>query len=428
MDLKNKKVLVLGAGISGCSTAWLLKRLGADVTLVEKEEKCGGIGKTHFLDGSRYELGPHVFHAKEKHTIAFYEKYGARPIEFYAKMSADDTLETLIDFPYSVDTIFQLPREIGRAVVKELFEIEKREIDHSSLETYLQSVVGKTLYENFNLGYSKKFWGKHPKDIPANAAASWIGLRTTDKRVFLEWQGYPKGDYNEFMEWVKKDIPMIQANVNGLKKNGSKILGIQTDEELLTSDLYVSTLPLKSCFPEMSEDLNYVGNILVAMKLKDGPILPHGIGSVYFPNKYGFKRLTEYPAMSDPSYPNLENGTLISFEYNVYPWEKNQLNEKDYIEETTIACKELCNQEPLSTRFHYHRDIYPLRNPEQMGKYSKIQEQVAKYENFFMTGRFGNFKYVNMNDCIEMSFDLVSELTGKNIDQICKEVDLHLEK
>ena len=31
-------------------------------------------------------------------------------------MSADDTLETLIDFPYSVDTIFQLPREIGRAV------------------------------------------------------------------------------------------------------------------------------------------------------------------------------------------------------------------------------------------------------------------------------------------------------------------------
>ena len=44
-----------------------------------------------------------------------------------------------------------------------------------------------------------------------------------------------------------------------------------------------------------------------------------------------------------------------------------------------------------------------------------------------MTGRFGNFQYVNMNNCIEMSFDLVSELTGKNIDQICKEVDLQLD-
>ena len=47
MNIKNKKVLILGAGISGCSIAWILKRLGADVTLVEKEEECGGIGKTY---------------------------------------------------------------------------------------------------------------------------------------------------------------------------------------------------------------------------------------------------------------------------------------------------------------------------------------------------------------------------------------------
>lgn len=85
MDLTNKKVLVLGAGISGCSTAWLLKRLGADVTLVEKEEKCGGIGKTHFLDGSPYELGPHVFHAKEKHTIAFYKNMALDLLNFMPK-------------------------------------------------------------------------------------------------------------------------------------------------------------------------------------------------------------------------------------------------------------------------------------------------------------------------------------------------------
>ncbi len=426
MNLKNKKVLVLGAGISGCSAAWLLKRLGADVTLVEKEGHCGGIGKTHMLDGSRYEFGPHILHAKEKHTIAFYEKYGVRHIEYYAKMSADDTLEKLIDFPYSVDTIFQLPREIGRLVVQELFESEKKEIDHSNLETYLQSVLGKTLYERYNLGYSKKFWGKDPKDIPANGAANWISLRTNDKRLFLEWQAYPKGDFNEFMEWVRKDIPIIKANVKGIKKNGSNIIGIQTDDGILESDLYVSTIPLKSCFPEMEVDLDYIGNILVAIKLKEGPILPNGIGGVYFPNKYGFKRLCEYPAMTDAAYPNLENGTLIGFEYNVFPWDKNPVDEKHYIDEAILACKELCGQDPISTRFHYHRDVYPLRNEAQMGKYSKIQKLVDEYKNFYLTGRFGNFRYVNMNDCIEMSFDLVSELTGKSIDQICKEVDLQL--
>ena len=225
MNFENRKVLVLGAGISGCSMAWILKRLGADVTLVEKEEKCGGIGKTHELEGIPYEFGPHMFHAKEEHTIRFYEKYGVRPIEYYAKMSADDSLEQLIDFPYSVDTVFQLPRDIGRSVIAELFERQGADIDHTNLETYLQSVVGKTLYKHFNLGYSKKFWGRDPKDIPASGAATWISLRTTDKRLFTEWQGYPKGGYNQFMEWVKKDIPMIKANVKGISKKGSKIEG-----------------------------------------------------------------------------------------------------------------------------------------------------------------------------------------------------------
>ena len=71
MDLTNKRVLVLGGGISGCSTAWILKRLGVDVSIVEMEEECGGIGRTHYLEGNKYEIGPHILHAKEDHTINF---------------------------------------------------------------------------------------------------------------------------------------------------------------------------------------------------------------------------------------------------------------------------------------------------------------------------------------------------------------------
>ena len=59
-----------------------------------------------------------------------------------------------------------------------------------------------------------------------------------------------------------------------------------------------------------------------------------------------------------------------------------------------------------------------------MKKYSKIEENVSQYDNFFLTGRFGNFRYVNMNDCIEMSFDLISELSGKEIQDIATEVGL----
>ena len=424
MDVENKKVFVLGGGISGCSAAWILEKLGANVSIVEMENECGGIGKTHYLDGKKYEIGPHILHAKQDHIINFYKKYGARPVEYYAKMCSGDTLQNLIDFPYSVDSIFQLPRELGRKVVKELFESRSNEIDQSNLETYLKSVVGETLYKEFNAGYSRKFWGKNPKDVPANGAASWINLRSEDKRLFSEWQAYPVGDFNSFMNWVKQDIPIINAEVIGLEKGKSTIKSIKTSQGSLTADLYISTIPLKSCFSEMQEDLSYVGNVLVAVTLEKGPVFPEGVGGIYFPNdKYQFKRVCEYPCMTDDSYPKLPNGTLLGFEYNVFPW-KEDLPRDFYIEEVFDACIDLTMQKPMSYKYHYYRDVYPIRDDQQMRVLSEIQKQARTYKNFFLTGRFGNFRYVNMNDCIAMSFDVIQEITGSSLEALIERVDL----
>ena len=424
MNINGKKVLVLGGGISGCSIAWILKKLGANVTIVEKDDDCGGIGRTFNLDGCDYEIGPHILHASQRHTINFYKKYGVRSLEYLSKMSADDTMNSLIDFPYSVDTVFQLPPKLGRRVVQDLYEIGRKKIDHTNLETYLRSVVGDALYENFNLGYSKKFWGRDPKNIPSNGAAKWINFRTSDKRLFMEWQGYPEGGFNSFMDWVRKDIPIINTNVESVIKDDSNISGIRTNQGVLESDLYISTIPLKECFPEMPNDLTYIGNVLVALRLKNGPVFPEGIGGVYFPNKYNFKRVCEYPAMTDENYPNLNNGTLVGFEYNVFPWKGGYINDTYYLSEALSACNDLFNQEAVLSRIHYYRDVYPLRNKEQMKKFNHIKKEVESYNNFFLSGRFGNFKYVNMNDCIEMSFDLVSEIVGKTVDEIVFEVGL----
>ena len=59
-----------------------------------------------------------------------------------------------------------------------------------------------------------------------------------------------------------------------------------------------------------------------------------------------------------------------------------------------------------------------------MEVFSKIQTEVSSYNNFFLTGRFGNFRYVNMNDCIEMSFDLIGDLTGAPLEETLAKVNL----
>ncbi|MCH6573991.1 MAG: protoporphyrinogen oxidase [Bacteroidetes bacterium] len=54
----NKKVIVLGAGISGLTTAYLLNKNGYDVTVLEKNDKVGGSIETVIENGLLFDRGP----------------------------------------------------------------------------------------------------------------------------------------------------------------------------------------------------------------------------------------------------------------------------------------------------------------------------------------------------------------------------------
>jgi oxygen-dependent protoporphyrinogen oxidase len=53
-----KKIIVLGAGISGLSTAYLLKKEGYDVTVLEKKNEAGGSMESVFENGYLFDRGP----------------------------------------------------------------------------------------------------------------------------------------------------------------------------------------------------------------------------------------------------------------------------------------------------------------------------------------------------------------------------------
>ncbi len=54
----NKKIAILGAGISGLTTAWWLNKEGYDVTVLEKKETVGGSMISLSQDGYMIDLGP----------------------------------------------------------------------------------------------------------------------------------------------------------------------------------------------------------------------------------------------------------------------------------------------------------------------------------------------------------------------------------
>lgn len=54
----NKKIVILGAGISGLAAAYLLKQKGYDVVVLEKKKEVGGSIETHFENGYLFDRGP----------------------------------------------------------------------------------------------------------------------------------------------------------------------------------------------------------------------------------------------------------------------------------------------------------------------------------------------------------------------------------
>jgi oxygen-dependent protoporphyrinogen oxidase len=56
--LHRREVIVVGAGISGLTTAWRLRRAGMDVLLLEADAEVGGCMRTERRDGFLLEKGP----------------------------------------------------------------------------------------------------------------------------------------------------------------------------------------------------------------------------------------------------------------------------------------------------------------------------------------------------------------------------------
>lgn len=58
--MQNRGIVIIGAGLTGLSTAHNLKKKGHDVVIVEKESRIGGQIRTYQEDGFVYESGPNT--------------------------------------------------------------------------------------------------------------------------------------------------------------------------------------------------------------------------------------------------------------------------------------------------------------------------------------------------------------------------------
>ncbi len=71
----------------------------------------------------------------------------------------------------------------------------------ANMEEYCCSVIGPTLYRLFIEGYTLKQWGRHPRELPADAVKRLPVRLTFDDNYFNDrYQGIPVGGYTAIIE------------------------------------------------------------------------------------------------------------------------------------------------------------------------------------------------------------------------------------
>ena len=89
-----KKIIVVGAGISGLSTAHYAKHNGFDVTVLEASDRVGGRILNFEVDGDLVDAGAQFFHSNYKNVIKLINELGLKhrkiPITLAIQMSRDD--------------------------------------------------------------------------------------------------------------------------------------------------------------------------------------------------------------------------------------------------------------------------------------------------------------------------------------------------
>lgn len=140
-----REVVVIGAGISGLSTAYRLKKEGVDVVVYEKDDRIGGTIHTVKEKGYLFEVGAQTILADQE-VIDFLKEAGIEPVEASpsSKYRYIYKKGRLIPLPMSPVEFLKTPLLSLKTKLKVLTEIFKRGVDEDiSIADFVREHFGE---------------------------------------------------------------------------------------------------------------------------------------------------------------------------------------------------------------------------------------------------------------------------------------------
>ena len=359
--------LIVGAGFAGTVMARELADAGWQVHVIDKRPHIAGNAydelDEHGVLVHRY--GPHIFHTNARRIAEYLSRFTEwRPYEHRVRGVVDGIA---YPFPINRDTLNCLyGLELDESGAATFFErVREPRNPVSTSEDVVLNSVGRDLYEQFFLNYTRKQWGLEPSELKAGVAAR-IPVRTnTDDRYFTDsFQATPLHGYTKMFE-AMLDHPNISVE-----------LGVDFDEVRNRGgfDHVVYTGPIDAYFDFRFGRLPYRSLRFEHEHFAD--VLQYQeTGTVNYPNDHDYTRITEFKHLTGQSH----SGTSILREY------------------------------PEAEGDPY----YPVPRAENEALFKRYQALAKAERGVTFVGRLAQYRYYNMDQVVGAALTAAADLLGQ---------------
>lgn len=180
-----KPILIVGAGICGCTAAYELSKRGFKVILIEKSPSIGGLAKTFRYGDFLFDIGPHRFFSNEQSILAYVQDVIGKEYVLIPRVSDVYFLNKYYSWPLKPAVLLNLPLSITVKSAQNLLSMAftRRSYEIETFEEYILRNYGPTLYNSFFKDYTEKFLGVCPKELHYLWAHEGMKKTVIDERL-----------------------------------------------------------------------------------------------------------------------------------------------------------------------------------------------------------------------------------------------------